>query len=225
MAYLKTDPARAQIIARSSTSARVLSRYARDSRVTVRRLVAANDHTDLETNRYLHAWAWKRHENQVLVDTPVVCPSPTSSPHSARATKASTPWRALHTAVRNDGTADAYRQVMASGFYPVQQYLIGDVMRGMVEGYTLAEFLNAVDRGRLPNLHGRGPAASHPPERGRRRRRSRAWRRHQQGGPLRRHISGWAASPRSRTPPSQRSCPAPSPGCGRHWPGCRAARR
>jgi hypothetical protein len=146
LSHLRGDLDQVLVVARSSRSPTVLGRYARDPRISVRREVAANPHTDLDTVRYLHEWAHAKED--IITLHAVVSRLPVSEALAAlRTTKIPEhqyPWVALAQATQKTGTADAYRQLVAAGHERVYHYVVAHLFDDGVPGYPIDEFLSSV---------------------------------------------------------------------------------
>lgn len=142
--------AKAQIIAAMTKDPRVLATYAKDSRVSVRRLVAANPATPEDTRKYLLEWADKHNELEVKVALALFMPAEVldSSPGITNDLA-----RSLARGIRQSGDPELVRRGWSYST-KLRQELVPFIYEEKPGGFTLEEAVHEVPSRELPTLLG-----------------------------------------------------------------------
>lgn len=149
ISYAKKDVVKANIAASNTTSAVALAKHAKDPRVSVRRRVAQNEHTDENTRLYLHGWGLGKCDDIVLnvnaflpsklsLDSIEAVQHPETKHWDARGTY---PFQGLIRRVQAEGTKEAYFYAFSKNHLPLTNALLASVYKGDVPGLTLTEAL------------------------------------------------------------------------------------
>lgn len=145
--HYKGDIKKAATAVRATTSEQVLAKFAKDPRSSVRRAVAANPHLGMDARLYLHGWGHAKDDTEILRGVLPHMPvrEALAALPSMTIRRREYPWAQLAEAVRNDGTAEAYRLAREANHHELNLRVVGHLYGGSVEGFPLESYLEGFD--------------------------------------------------------------------------------